>query len=223
MKHLTYPAKTSRPRIKICGITTREQATAVAAAGADAIGLVFAKSPRQVTVRQAMEIISDLPPLVQTVGVFVDPSPEELSEIMASCQLDLIQMHGNESVELCAKFAPRVIKAHRIRNRDDINTLDRYQQAVRGFLLDTWAPEASGGTGKTFDWSIAAHACRRLTRPVILAGGLTPDNVISAIRAAGPWGIDASSGLEDAPGIKNMKKVEAFIQAVRSYHEQDND
>ncbi len=213
----------SQTRIKICGITTKEQARAVAAAGADAIGLVFAKSPRQVSPQQALEIIKDLPPFVQTVGVFVNPSPKELADVMAYCQLDLIQLHGNESPELCEKFAPRVIKALRIKNQSDLDILGPYQHTVRGFLLDTWSPEADGGTGKTFDWTIAANACQCVSKPVILAGGLTPENITSAIESVRPWGVDASSGLEEAPGVKDIKKVEAFIQAIRSYHEQKDD
>ncbi len=207
-------------RIKICGITTPEQAREVAVAGADAIGLVFAKSPRRVTRERATDIIAALPPLVQSVGVFVDPSEQELLDILAQCPLDLIQLHGNESPEFCKRFAPRVIKAFRIKDEADLLALSPYRDTVRGFLLDAWSSRAMGGTGESFDWSIAKKACIQVSTPVILAGGLDPGNAAKAVTQVRPWGVDVSSGVEKSPGIKDMEKVKAFIKAVRSCHEQ---
>lgn len=204
-------------RIKICGITDPVQAVEVARAGAHAIGLVFAKSPRRVSMETARQIVQALPPMVQAIGVFVDEEPSRIKEIMDYCGLDMVQLHGNESPETCDALAPGVIKAVRIRTPVDLETVQRLEPFVRGFLLDTWSPKAMGGTGETFDWSIATEARRRLKRPVILAGGLCPQNVAKAIAQVRPWGVDVSSGVEAAPGLKDLTKVKDFIDEVDSH------
>lgn len=204
----------SRIRVKICGLTDPEEAREAAWSGADAIGLVFARSPRQVDAQTARRIVDALPPLVQAVGVFVDEDPGRIRELIDYCGLDMVQFHGHEGPDECRVFAPRVIKAIRLKSRADIQGLIPYQEVVRAFLLDTWSPRAPGGTGETFDWSMAVEAKERLSRPVILAGGLRPENCAEAIGVVHPWGVDVSSGVEQTPGKKDMKRVRWFIETV---------
>jgi phosphoribosylanthranilate isomerase len=199
-------------RIKVCGLTDPVEAKAVAEAGADAIGLVFAKSPRQIDPDRAREIVQNLPPMVQTVGVFVNESFEKIRQVIDYCGLDLVQLHGEETPEICEQLAPRVIKAWRIRTKADIQALLPYQEVVKAFLLDAWSQSAHGGTGETFDWSIAIEAKKVLSRPIILAGGLKPENVAQAVKQVRPWGVDVSSGVENAPGKKNIDLVADFIR-----------
>ncbi|MBW1946309.1 MAG: phosphoribosylanthranilate isomerase [Deltaproteobacteria bacterium] len=199
-------------KIKVCGLTDPSEAKAVAEAGANAIGLVFAKSPRQIYPDRAREIVQNLPPMVQTVGVFVNESPEKIRQITDYCGLDLVQLHGEETPEICRELAPRAIKAWRIRTEADIQALLPYQEVVKAFLLDAWSPGAHGGTGETFDWSIAIEAKKVLSRPIILAGGLRPENVAGAVKQVRPWGVDVSSGVENAPGKKNIGLVAEFIR-----------
>ncbi len=199
-------------KIKVCGLTDPLEAKAVAEAGADAIGLVFAKSPRKIDPNMAREIIQNLPPMVQTVGVFVDESSEKIRQIVDYCGLDLVQLHGEETPEACKDLAPRAIKAWQIRTMADIQALLPYQEVVKAFLLDAWSPGAHGGTGETFDWSIAIEAKKVLSRPIILAGGLKPENVAQAVKQVRPWGVDVSSGVENAPGKKNIDLVADFIR-----------
>ena len=197
-------------RIKICGITNQEDALAAARLGADAIGFVFATSPRKVSVESAREIIKALPPFVQTVGVFVDEDPERVSSITDMCGLDILQLHGNESVDYCSSFSCRVIKAVRMQSRDELKNLSKYLDVVDALLLDTYVPNKLGGTGITFDWQLAVEA-RRYGR-IILAGGLNPENVAAAISMVKPYAVDASSGLERSPGVKDHEKMAQFIK-----------
>ncbi|HID98491.1 MAG TPA: phosphoribosylanthranilate isomerase [Thermodesulfobacteriaceae bacterium] len=201
-------------RIKVCGLTDPEEAVRVAQAGVHAVGLVFARSPRKVDRELARNIVSVLPPFIQTVGVFVDQAPEEISAITDYCGLDLIQLHGSETPEVCRSLFPRAVKAWRVRSEEDVDRLIPYEPHVRGFLLDAWSPEARGGTGKTFDWSLAVCAVRKLSKPVMLAGGLNPENIARAVKMVRPWGVDVSSGVEISPGKKNMDKVTKFIEIV---------
>ncbi len=201
--------------IKICGITTKEQALEIASLGVNAIGFVFASSPRQVTPEEARCIISRMPPFVSTVGVFVDEEMEKISSIIDYCGIDFVQLHGSESPDFCRALAPRVIKAFRIRDEKELLKLPAYEPWVRGFLLDAWTSKAMGGTGTTFDWSIANRARTMVGKPIILAGGLNPDNVQDALTQAAPWGVDASSSLEEVPGIKDMEKVTEFVRKVK--------
>ena len=206
-------------RIKICGITNKEDALAAAHLGADALGFVFATSPRKVSVESAREIIRNLPPFVKTVGVFVDEDPERVSSIAAMCRLDILQLHGSESVDYCSSFDRRVIKAVRMQSRDELKILSKYVDVVDGLLLDTYAPDKLGGTGMTFDWQLAVEA-RRYGR-IILAGGLNPENVAAAISMVKPYAVDASSGLEKSPGVKDHDKMAQFIREamqIRSDH-----
>ncbi len=206
-------------RIKICGFTDPEQAKAAALMGANAIGIVFAKSPRQVSPEKAKQICLALPPFVQSVGVFVNEKPEKIRQIASFCHLDLIQLHGDEDPEFCSSLGLRVIKAFCIRDKQDIEKIHPYEGRVQGVLLDAWSRDSRGGTGRTFDWSLAKQACQSLALPVILAGGLNPENVTQAIKLVRPYGVDTSSGVEESPGQKDPNKVQAFIGAVRSCHE----
>ncbi len=201
-------------RSKICGITRVEDALVAAAAGADAIGLVFyARSPRAVSVQQARAIVAALPPFVTTVGLFVDAAPGEINEILDAVPLDLLQFHGDESAAECSGYHRPYIKALRVRPGEDIRARCADYPQAAGILLDTFVPGVPGGTGEAFDWSLVPEdpGC-----PIILAGGLTPDNVAAAIRQVRPWAVDVSGGVEAGKGIKDAEKVRAFVGAVRA-------
>jgi phosphoribosylanthranilate isomerase len=200
-------------RIKICGITNENDALAAARFGADALGFIFAPSPRRISPEKAREIIRALPPLVQTVGVFVDEDLGEVSSVAETCGLDILQFHGSESAEYCYNFSQRVIKAVRLRNLQDLENLANYGGVVKALLLDTYLPGTLGGTGITFDWQWAVEA-RKYGR-IIMAGGLNPGNVTAAISMVKPYGVDASSSLEKSPGIKDHGKMMQFIERVR--------
>ncbi len=211
------PENSTSPRIKVCGLMDPFQAVQAAEAGAHAIGLVFVpKSPRFVSKEDARQIIKRLPPLVQTVGVFVDEPLEVIRDLVAFCGLDLVQLHGNESPGFCKRLAPRVIKAFRVKDQGVMDEIENYRGKVRGILLDAWSAKAHGGTGKRFDWSVAAMAVKSFSVPVILAGGLDCGNVKEAVRTVHPWGVDVSSGVETRPGVKDMKRVERFILEARA-------
>ena len=200
-------------RIKICGITNPEDALAAVKAGADALGFVFyGESPRYISPENAGPIIATLPPFVTAVGLFVNEEPARINKITEQCGIDLVQLHGEESPEECNRINRRVIKAFRVKDFDSLDRMPDYK--VSACLLDAWSPAAHGGTGRTFNWEIAAHAA--LSHRIILAGGLTPDNVASAIRAVRPYAVDVSSGVETAPGKKDHEKLTQFIQIARS-------
>ena len=203
----------SNVRSKICGITRIEDALAAAEAGADAIGFVFyAKSPRAVDVRQARAIIAELPPFVTTVGLFVNASRCELNEILEVVPLDLLQFHGDETPQDCEGYHRPWIKALRVRPGDDLEAACQLYAGARGILLDTYVAGVPGGTGEAFDWSLVpAH----LSKPIILAGGLSADNVGQAIAQVRPYAVDVSGGVEQAKGIKDAAKIEAFMRAVQ--------
>lgn len=197
----------------MCGITNIEDALAAQALGADAIGMVFAKSPRRVEKEQAREIVQALPPFVHLVGVFVDEEKGVIEDIADFCRLTVLQFHGAESPEYCAGFGRRVIKAFRISQREDIERMKPYQGKVNAFLLDTYHPVLAGGTGQTFDWDMAKEAGK--IGPIILAGGLNPDNVEAAIRAVKPYAVDVSSGVEMSPGKKDHDRIRLFIERAQ--------
>jgi phosphoribosylanthranilate isomerase len=199
--------------IKICGITNEQDARAVAQFGADALGFIFAPSPRRISPEKARPIIKALPPLVQTVGVFVDQDLGEVSSVAEMCGLDILQFHGSESAEYCRRFNQRVIKAVRLRSSQDLKYLAKYDGVVQALLLDTYLPDKVGGTGITFNWQWAVEA-RKYGR-IILAGGLSPENVAAAISMVKPYGVDASSSLEQSPGVKDHEKMMQFIEEVR--------
>ncbi|MBI4319431.1 MAG: phosphoribosylanthranilate isomerase [Chloroflexi bacterium] len=199
-------------RVKVCGITRVEDGLAAIDAGADALGFVFAKSPRRLAPESAAEIIAKLPPLVTKVGVFVDSELDEVRSIMSLCSLDIAQLHGNESPEFCQALFPRAIKAFRIRGPSSLEKMEGYN--LRAYLLDAFNPAIVGGTGETFDWELAKEA--RRYGMVILAGGLTPANVRRAVEAVDPFGVDVSTGVESAPGKKDPQLVRAFIKAAKA-------
>ena len=203
-----------RTRIKICGITRVEDACMAAELGADAIGLVFyPPSPRNVGLERARAIIAAMPPFVTITGLFVDPAPEQVESVLRRCSLDLLQFHGDESPEFCGDFGMPYIKAARVRaDADLVQYLSRYH-AAQGWLLDAYHDKLYGGTGESFDWKLVP---RDLARPVILSGGLTPDNVRAAVRQVRPWAVDVSSGVEAVKGIKDAAKIAAFIAGVEN-------
>jgi phosphoribosylanthranilate isomerase len=199
-------------KVKICGITHLDDARHACACGADALGLVFyPQSPRCVTPEQARAIVAGLPPFVATVGLFVNEQPQRIRELADFCGLDVIQLHGDEAPNAC-DFAPRrTIKALRVKDAASLSGHEDYPAAA--LLLDAWVPGTYGGTGHSFSWNLAAEVARQ--RPVILAGGLTPENVGAAVTAVRPYAVDVSSGVELAPGRKDPEKVAAFIRQAR--------
>jgi phosphoribosylanthranilate isomerase len=199
-------------RVKICGITTPEDARMVVDAGADALGLVFyPPSPRYVTLEQALRIAEAIPPLVSIVGLFVNASREAIGHVTSQCPLDLIQLHGDESPNDCRNLPTRVIKALRVAVSEDLTGLERYP--VQGLLLDAKVGTHYGGTGQTFDWSVLSGF--HPPAPLILAGGLHPDNVADAIRQVRPFAVDCSSGVESRPGRKDPDNVRRFIHNAK--------
>lgn len=203
----------SAVRSKICGITRIEDALAAAEAGADAIGLVFyAKSPRAVTAVQAREIVAALPPFVTTVGLFVNASRCELNEILEVVPLDLLQFHGDETPADCEGYHRPWIKALRVRPGDDLEAACKLYHGARGILLDTFVAGVPGGTGEAFDWSLVPE---HLSKPIILAGGLSARNVSEAIAQVRPYAVDVSGGVEAAKGIKDHDRIMAFMAAVK--------
>jgi len=203
-----------RTRVKICGITRPEHARAAAQAGADAIGLMFyAPSPRYVTPDRAREICAALPPLVAVVGVFVNPEPHHVETVVEGLPVDLLQFHGEESPELCAGAGKPYVKAVRVRTGGDIAQAAARYPGARALLLDAHHDALWGGTGTRFDWDVVPHdvGC-----PVVLAGGLTPENVAGAIRRVRPFAVDVSGGVESAPGEKDVRSMERFMKEVTS-------
>lgn len=202
-----------RTRVKICGITRPEDARAAAHAGADAIGLVFyPASPRFLSLERAVEIRDALPPFVQTVALFVNPDAAQVAQVIGRVKPSLLQFHGEESPAFCEEFGFPYVKACRVRGGVDLLEYLRPFSRASAWLLDSHVAEY-GGVGERFDWSLAPA---QRERPLILSGGLTPGNVREAIRRVRPWGVDVSSGVESAKGIKDAVKVAAFIAEVRN-------
>lgn len=209
-------------RIKICGITSARDALTAAEAGADAVGLVLAESPRRVSPAAARQIVAALPPFVSAVGVFVNAAPEDIRRVAGEAALGEVQLHGDESpADVRALAGLRVIKALRVR---DATFPDRARAFIdagaAALLFDAYSPVARGGTGKRIDWDLVdgARQSGGLDAAVrfVLAGGLTPMNVASAIRRLRPWGVDVSSGVELEPGVKCADRIGQFVAAVRS-------
>ena len=199
-------------KVKICGITRLEDALSAVAAGADALGFVFHfASPRHISPEQAADIIKQLPPFIQTVGLFVNESRDTVNTTADQCGLDIIQLHGDESPDYCSSINRRIIKAFRVKDFFCLDSVSDYR--VAACLLDAWSPAAHGGTGQTFNWEIAAEAAAQ--RQIILAGGLTPDNVAEAVRCVKPYAVDVSSGVECSPGHKDAEKIRKFIIQAR--------
>ncbi|AHL76033.1 N-(5'-phosphoribosyl)anthranilate isomerase [Stutzerimonas stutzeri] len=201
-------------RSKICGITRIEDALVAAAAGADAIGLVFyAKSPRAVSISQARAIIAALPPFVTTVGLFVNASRCELNEILDAVPLDMLQFHGDETPTDCEGFHRPWYKALRVLPGEDIRAQATRYVGASAILLDTFVAGVPGGTGEVFDWSLIPAD---LPKPLILAGGLTPRNVQQALAEVRPFAVDVSGGVEASKGIKDAESVREFVRLVRA-------
>jgi phosphoribosylanthranilate isomerase len=202
-------------RIKICGITNLEDALLAADLGADALGFIFyPKSPRYVAPEAAKEIIAHLPSFVTSVGVFVDEEMAAVSELAEQVGLDWIQVHGQESPGDCRSLGRRAIKGFRIKDASSLMELEPFQGAVQAFLLDNYKKGQVGGTGETFDWRLAREAKKH--GQIILAGGLTSENVAQAIQVAQPQAVDSASGTETLPGKKDPEKLKAFFKAIRT-------
>lgn len=202
-----------RTRVKICGITRLDDALAAAAAGADAIGFVFyAGSSRAVSPATAQAISAALPAFVSTVGLFVDAEPDFVRSVLAEVPLDLLQFHGAETPVYCDQFARPYCKALRMQDDLDVAAVAQQFNRARGILLDTYRAGVAGGTGETFDWQRVPQSLRN---KIILAGGLSPENVAAAIQQVRPYAVDVSGGVESGPGLKDAEKIEAFIAAVR--------
>lgn len=201
-------------KVKICGITSVADGMAAAEAGADMIGLMFyERSPRFVTFERAAEISRALPPFVVKVGVFVNPPEDTVMRAIGECGVTVLQFHGEEPPEFCAQFGAMTMKAFRVRDAESLLALPTY--TTDAYLLDAYSPDAHGGTGAKFNWDLAI-AAKQQGRPIFLAGGLTPENVGTAVQKVQPFGVDVSSGVESVPGNKDPAKVRAFIQAVRN-------
>lgn len=208
----------ARTRIKVCGMTDLNEVQGVVAAGVDAVGFIFAAgSPRKVTPELVRDIVRALPPFVDAVGVFVDEEQAAVEEIIQYCRLTVVQLHGTESPGYCSAMPCRVIKAFRISPAAAESECglryDPYYDIVQGYLLDTYHEKMAGGTGQTFDWR-QVDVCRP-PGPVILAGGLTPENVADAVSTVRPFAVDLNSGVESAPGNKDMEKVARAVSEVR--------
>jgi len=202
-----------RTRVKICGITRPADARLAAESGADAIGLVFyPPSPRYLSVERAVEIRDALPPFLQTVALFVNADGAQVAQVIGRVHPAMLQFHGDETPEFCAQFGLPFVKACRVKpGVDALAYLQRYSRAA-AWLVDSFVPEY-GGVGESFDWSLIPAGRER---PLILSGGLERGNVARAIRAVRPWGVDVSSGVESAKGIKDAAKMAAFVAEVRN-------
>jgi len=203
--------KYQRTRVKICGITRAVDAQAVVDAGSDAIGLVFyGPSPRAVTLEMAQKIVESVPAFVTVVALFVNPSVKEVRQVLEGVRIDLLQFHGDEESDFCSQFQRPYIKAIRVRQATDVVASSlRFPDAL-AFLLDSYKPGVPGGTGETFDWSLIPDS----PKPLILAGGLKPENVASAIEQVQPYAVDISGGVEAAKGIKDHSKINEFMKEV---------
>jgi len=202
-----------RTRVKICGITRFEDALAAIKAGADALGFVFyPPSPRDIDVAQARRIVAQLPPFVTTVALFVNADRDTIAEVVQQVKIDLLQFHGNECPDYCAAHGRPWIKA--IRMKDDVDLLKAskdYHQAS-ALLLDAYKPGVPGGTGDSFDWE---RIPEKLAQRIVLAGGLTPENVAEAVRRVHPYAVDVSGGVEAVKGIKDQQKIKQFMRGVQ--------
>ncbi|MBU4129002.1 phosphoribosylanthranilate isomerase [bacterium] len=224
--------------IKICGITNIEDALKAVELGVDALGFVFyEKSPRKITKEKAKEIIDKIQMPVSPgilgkagtitnnqdtitkqrvvkVGVFVDELEEKVNEIASYCNFDILQFHGDETPDYCKKFPQKIIKAFRIKDKESLANIPKYE--VDYYLLDAYSKAMPGGTGRTFNWDLAREA-KKFGKPIILSGGLNPENIVEAIERVSPFGVDVSSGVELSPGKKDHKRLKEFITKVRDF------
>ena len=203
-----------RVKIKICGVTNEEDANAIAMAGADAIGLVFYEaSPRYVEIELAAKIASSLPAFVNIVGLFVDAEKSYINEVLNKVAIDTLQFHGQESEATCASYKMPYIKALRMQRSIDVTNTIRSYPSANAILLDTYVNDVPGGTGLAFDWQ---QFPQKVSKPLILAGGLSPENVQSAIKQTRPFAVDVSGGVEKEKGKKDITKVINFIREVNN-------
>lgn len=206
-----------RTRVKICGITNLKDAKAAVEIGADALGFVFyKKSPRRISVRDAKYIIENLPPFVERIGVFVNERKETVKKIIKKCNLSAVQFHGDETPKYCSSFKGlKVTKAIRIKDKKSFKKLTSFNN-VGAILLDAFQEQKFGGTGKCFDWKLL-RKYKKNKLPIILSGGLRPDNVTQAIRSVRPYAVDVSSGIESRPGKKDTRLMKAFFENIRNF------
>ncbi|MBD3641598.1 MAG: phosphoribosylanthranilate isomerase [Marinobacter sp.] len=199
-------------RVKICGLTRPEDVSAAISCGADALGFVFYEpSPRSVSPAHAAALVRDIPPFVQAVGLFVNPAREFVEQVLSEVPLDLLQFHGDETPEFCRSFGRRWIKAIRVREEGQIESAFQDYRDAAGLLVDAWVPDKFGGTGQSFNWQLIPE---NRPMPLVLAGGLSSDNVSRAVTQVKPWAVDVSGGVERSKGIKDIQKISDFIKEV---------
>jgi phosphoribosylanthranilate isomerase len=203
-------------QVKICGITRIADAERAVELGANALGFIFAESARRISPEKAREITQRISPFIKTVGVFVNETSSTIREIIQFCGLDLIQLHGNETVSDCAELGSGIIKAFRVKGEETLSRITPYKGHVRAILLDTYQKGVDGGTGKTFDWRLACRA-KTCGIPMVLSGGLNPENIQEALNKVTPSAIDISSGVEERPGIKDHERIRLFMEKVRDF------
>jgi phosphoribosylanthranilate isomerase len=208
-------------RVKVCGITNYQDASMAVELGADALGFIFAPSPRGIAPEEARGIIRAIPPFVQAVGVFVDEDPVTIRRIVHLCGLDLVQLHGDESPDFCRELMPNAIKAFRLKDESSLLVIRPYRGGVRAILLDTYVEGKKGGTGRAFDWNLAIKA-KGFQIPTILSGGLNPDNIAEAISLVKPFGVDVNSGIESSPGKKSPALMSELMEIVRKMERTTN-
>lgn len=201
-------------KVKICGITNYDDAAMAAELGADALGFIFAASPRQISPENARDIIKKLPPFVKSVAVFVNEDQERIDEIIEYCGIDIVQLHGDESPAMCEYFMPGAIKTFRVKDESVLDKIPLYAGTVKAFLMDTYSEKAAGGTGKVFNWDIAIKA-KQFNIPLILAGGLNPANIEEAVIKVNPYAIDIVSGTESSPGKKDHGLMKQLFEKIR--------
>lgn len=203
--------------IKICGITRQQDALSAAELGANAIGVVlYAASSRAVRIDQLADIVRGIPAATRVVALFVDASRAEVEAVVDTGLIDLLQFHGSETAEFCESFSIPYMKAFAVRPGRDLKQLIASYQSAEFILLDSYDPNSPGGTGKAFDWALAQSLARDLNVKLVLAGGLNPGNIKSAIEAVQPFGVDVSSGVEASKGIKDLTKMKLFIEGARA-------
>jgi len=200
-------------KVKICGITECGDALEAFQLGVDALGFIFAPSPRRIAPEMARFIIKAIPPFMKTVGVFVNEKAAIIREYINYCGLDLVQLHGDEPPDFCRQLMPHTIKAVRIKDESSLEMCSAYQGNVRALLLDTYAADKAGGTGKTFDWQLALKI-KETGIPVILSGGLGPSNIEAAIRVVRPYAVDVNSGVEERPGKKSFALMKELMEKI---------
>ena len=200
-------------KVKICGITNHEDASEAVRLGVDALGFIFAPSPRQIVPELARDIIFGLPPFVQAVGVFVNEELRTIQDRVAYCGLDMVQLHGDEPPEFCGELMPRTLKTFRIKDASSLSQIGAYKGRVKALLLDTYQKGLKGGTGKTFDWGLAVEV-GKLGMPVILSGGLGPSNIERAISTVKPYAVDMSSAIEARPGKKDHALMRELMEKI---------